>query len=137
MTAQRRRGAAAIEWALIVPVLLVVVFALFDWSWYFFEWMTVTRAAAQGVRVATGRPPGADPTGRAEVEAARWLESGLASGAASIDARITPQAEGTVLVVEIDVLFQAPIDVFWTPDRIRTSAQGIWYGDQFEEAPAP
>ncbi len=134
---RRRRGAAAIEWALVVPVLLVVIFALIDWSWYFFEWMSVTRAAAQGVRIATGRPMSLDPTGRAEAEAARWLESGLASGAADIDAHIVPRADGTVLVVAIDVPIEAPIDVFWTPDRIRTSAQGVWYGDLFEESDEP
>lgn len=131
----RRRGSAALEYALVLPVLLALAFALIDWSWYFFEWMTVTRAAGQGVRVATGLPMSQDPLGVAEAEARRWMATGLASGggAPSVTARLVPDGESSALEVEVTAPFGAPIDLFWTPPVLRASAQGTWYGDQMGE----
>jgi hypothetical protein len=129
----QRRGAASLEYALVLPVLFALLFGLVDWSWYLFEWMTVTRAAGQGLRIATGIPADLDPTGRAEAEARRWLETGLMGGAAEADvaATLTAAPDGTVLELTIQARFTAPIGLVWTPDRLRATAQGVWYGDQF------
>ena len=59
----QRRGAASLEYALVLPVLFALLFGLVDWSWYLFEWMTVTRAAGQGLRIATGTPQISIPPG--------------------------------------------------------------------------
>ncbi len=131
----RRRGATALEYALLLPVLMALMFGVVDWCWYLFEWMTITRAAGQGLRLATGLPLSEDPIGRAEAETARWLRVGLDGGetAADIQASLLPTPEGTVLQISIDVAFQAPINLVWTPEQLSATAQGLWYGDAFGE----
>ncbi|MHC1789926.1 TadE/TadG family type IV pilus assembly protein [Solidesulfovibrio sp.] len=46
-------GASAVEMALILPLLLTLVFAVFDYSRFFFLRATVTAAVADAARIAT------------------------------------------------------------------------------------
>lgn len=67
------RGAAAVEFALVVPVLLVIVLGSIDWGYYFFVQQVVTNAAREAARVGTLTPfdplnPGADATSQHEAE---------------------------------------------------------------------
>ena len=48
----KQRGIATIEVALILPVLLVLTFALMEYGWYFINAQKVTHAAHQGARLA-------------------------------------------------------------------------------------
>ncbi len=51
------RGAAAVEFALLLPVLLLFVGGVADFGRYFFTQITVSHAAREGVRVwALGEP---------------------------------------------------------------------------------
>jgi Flp pilus assembly protein TadG len=59
------RGAAAVEFALVVPVLLLIVLGSIDWGYYFFVQQVVTNAAREAARVGSLTPfdplnPGAD-----------------------------------------------------------------------------
>ncbi len=47
------RGAAAVEFALVLPLLLMVVLGTIDWGWYFFVSQVVTNAAREGARVGS------------------------------------------------------------------------------------
>lgn len=49
-TRDRHRGAAAVEFALVVPLLLLLVFGCIDWGWFFFLDQVVTNAAREGAR---------------------------------------------------------------------------------------
>ena len=49
---QNQRGASAVEMALILPLLLIVVFAIIDYSRFFFIRSTVTAAVADATRLA-------------------------------------------------------------------------------------
>jgi len=46
----RERGAAAVEFALLVPVLLFIVFVLVDLGWVFNQQLAVTSASREAVR---------------------------------------------------------------------------------------
>ena len=53
MTAlKRRRGATAVEMAIIAPVLLAILFAIIEFGWYFMARQMVHNAASEGVRLA-------------------------------------------------------------------------------------
>lgn len=53
MTRRRReRGQALTEFALVLPILLIVVVGLFDLGWGIFAWSTVNNAAREGARLA-------------------------------------------------------------------------------------
>ena len=47
-----RRGAAMVEFALIAPVLVLLLFALMEYGWMFFRVSQVNGAARHGVRAA-------------------------------------------------------------------------------------
>jgi TadE-like protein len=62
-TRRTDRGAAAVEAAFVLPILLLVVFGIIDFGRMLNTQISVTEAAAQGVRVASF---GGDPTDRVE-----------------------------------------------------------------------
>jgi Flp pilus assembly protein TadG len=57
MNAMRRRmhtdqgGAAAVEFALILPILMLFIFGIIEFGFIFNRWVSVTHAAREGVRV--------------------------------------------------------------------------------------
>lgn len=44
-------GASAVEFALVLPILLLLVFGIIEFGFIFNRWITVTHAAREGVRV--------------------------------------------------------------------------------------
>lgn len=69
MTRAARRGAAAIEFALALPILVVVFAGVVDLAAYVSTAHRVMRAARDGARTGAGTLEGASPTG-SEIEAA-------------------------------------------------------------------
>ena len=53
----RQRGAAAVEFALVFTLLLMLVVGVIDWGWYFFIDQLVTNSAREGARAGTLLPP--------------------------------------------------------------------------------
>ncbi len=64
-----RRGVVAVEAALVLPAILVVLMAIIDLSMFMQRWRIVQRAARDGCRVGSVTIEGADATGD-EIEAA-------------------------------------------------------------------
>ncbi|SRR6266540_1955057 len=88
------RGAAAVEFALILPLLMVILFGTIDWGWYFFVQQIVNNAAREGARVGSltvPGTPGADATAKeqAEAQARTYLSAAGLRGTASVDAVVT------------------------------------------------
>lgn len=84
---RRTRGAAAIEFALVLPVLLFLVLGMVDYGWYFFCQLTVTNAAREGARAGTTVPGG--DGGRATATTQSYLATaGLAGQPTQIDVNI-------------------------------------------------
>jgi Flp pilus assembly protein TadG len=94
MRANRKqsRGAAAVEFALVLPLLLMIVLGTIDWGWYFFVSQIVTNAAREGARVGSLTAydpdnPDADTAAEAEAEAtvATYLTGATLKGAPVVD----------------------------------------------------
>lgn len=60
------RGAAAVEFALVVPLMLIVLFAILDLGWVFNQQLAVTAAAREGARYAAVHSDDAGAQGAAE-----------------------------------------------------------------------
>ena len=50
-TTDSERGAAAVEFAIILPVLVMLVFGIVEFGFVFNRWLSMTHAAREGVRV--------------------------------------------------------------------------------------
>jgi len=76
-----RRGAAAVEFGLILPVLLVIIFGIFDFAWVFHQHGIVTRALRDGCRAGAVVPITGNPvtTATAAIEA-ELASAGFACG---------------------------------------------------------
>jgi hypothetical protein len=55
------RGAVAVEFVLLVPILLLLVFGAIDWGYYFVAREVVVNAAREGARAGTVGAVGLDP----------------------------------------------------------------------------
>jgi Flp pilus assembly protein TadG len=71
----RQSGAAAVEFALVFPLLLTLVMAAIDWGWFFFIDQVVTNCAREGARAGTLLPP--RPTSTAAQAEAAAEQAGL------------------------------------------------------------
>lgn len=74
-TIPRRRGIAAVEMALILPIMLVLIMAVIEGGNAFYSWLTVQKASQMGARfAATGR---GDEEGTRLAQIISTTESGL------------------------------------------------------------
>jgi Flp pilus assembly protein TadG len=51
-TIGNQRGVAAMEFALVAPILLLIVFATIEYGWYLTHWLVTNNAATEGARAA-------------------------------------------------------------------------------------
>lgn len=49
---RNERGATLVEFAIAIPVLLLLIFGIMEFGWIFHGWVTLTAAAREGARLA-------------------------------------------------------------------------------------
>lgn len=84
MTRRDRRGASALEFALLLPVFVVLLTATIDLGWLFYQRSAIASAAALGCRAGALVDPGVDDVWWEDLEAAvqtRVEETFAATGA--------------------------------------------------------
>ncbi len=54
---ETERGQALVEFTMVLPILLILLFALVDFGRAFYTWMLVTNAAREGARIAAVQAP--------------------------------------------------------------------------------
>lgn len=88
------RGAAAVEFALVLPLLLTIVFGTIEWGYYFFTREIVINSAREGARAGTLQyTPPTDPATVAVSTASTYLtNAGLNAAQATVK---STQADGT------------------------------------------
>jgi len=74
---RQERGASAVEFALVAPLLVLLLLGLIDWGYYFFAAQVVTNAAREGAR--SGSLDG-KTAAQAQSDAAVAAEAYLAAG---------------------------------------------------------
>ncbi len=67
------RGAAAVEFALVLPLLLAVCLGAIEWGFHFYEREIVVNAAREGARAGSIADAAGDPGGTAELRAKAYL----------------------------------------------------------------
>jgi hypothetical protein len=94
----RQRGAVAVEFALVLPLLLLLVLGGIDWGYYFFVGEIAANAAREGARAAAvsraanpcaGAPALPTPIVGGETVAINYMQAGALIGGPA-DARLRP-----------------------------------------------
>jgi Flp pilus assembly protein TadG len=90
--ARSDRGAAAVEFALLLPLLLVLVFGIIDFGRALNAQITLTQAAREGARLASLKQPNVVP----KSQAAASPLTGVGVAVTACPAAPTPGADATV-----------------------------------------
>lgn len=101
-----RRGAAAVEFALTLPIYLVMIGAVFEYGWYLNQLTSVVHSAREGVRYAVTIDQDDNPETEAINQTTAVLE-GLGidcSGGSSCTITATTSGAGSVDTLTISVL---------------------------------
>ena len=100
----KRQGVALLEFAIILPLLLLLTFGLIEYSWMFLKSQQITNAARQGARVGA-RPDAVNAT--VEIEVDRVLNNaGILDGEytlAIVPGDVTTPEPGEPLTVTVTV----------------------------------
>jgi hypothetical protein len=118
-----RRGAAALEFAMMLPVVLLIISAVLDYSWYLNQATAVVNATREGARMGAtvDIPLGADA--EAISHTTRALESyGIpceSSGVCTVRAAYGRVASMNALTVSVEAPFQPLFGLVPTPEVLR------------------
>lgn len=121
---RRRSGAAAIEFALCLPIFLAIVFAIMEFGWVFFQQANVVAAVREGLRGAVPLAQEDDcvPANSAvDLVKTSLRRSGYTDAqitAATITQACTGSTPEEALTVTADVPYSALIGFVPTPDHI-------------------
>lgn len=74
------KGASAVEFALILPILLMIVFAIFEFGIAYNNYISLTHAAREGARLAA--------VNRDEIEGWDWFEARVKNSSPTITNKI-------------------------------------------------
>lgn len=108
-----RRGAAMVEFAIVLPVLALLVFGMIEYGWVFFKAAQLDQAARMGARVAV-RPAATEDEARSaidEVMKGAFLDkSGYTITISDISVDV-----GQPVEVHVDVNYKDNIDLLGMP----------------------
>lgn len=112
---ETERGQALVEFTMVLPLLLVLLFALVDFGRAFYTWMLVTNAAREGARAAAVQAPQSEVQARIYGSFCKSYPSGCSLNPAplTIDwsgANIQgPRGSASVIKVQYSFQFVTPL----------------------------
>ncbi len=114
MISRRRRGAAAVEFALTLPFLLLVVMGIIELSLLMHRAHQITRVARDACRIGSGVLEGVAPTGD-EIEAAAIDHAEFALETLGVDCGAGCTIDATWYEDEGWMLLRVEVDVPYDP----------------------
>ena len=108
-TRNGEKGQSLAEFVMVLPIFLILVFAIIDFGMGFHAWLTVTNSAREGARLGSVRAPAGgacdnDPTTKADNIDCRVRETADTLDQAKLSVNITNAQgnPGTSIVVDVD-----------------------------------
>ncbi|MBW1878717.1 MAG: pilus assembly protein [Deltaproteobacteria bacterium] len=102
---KNRKGGAGLEFALVLPVLLLLILPIIDFTWFFLNMQHVQEAAWSGARAGARIKLDDDPVAVAEAMAKASLEASMPAYAAS--ATCTATIDGDILRLKVRVPYDS------------------------------
>ena len=118
----RSRGAAAVEFALILPVLLTVVFGLMEYGWIFYQQFNLASAVRNGLRqgVTVSQTASPDPRTVAQQKATADLGTmGIPSSAVTVTATYAGASPTKTMTLTASMTYKKLIGFVPTPAQLR------------------
>jgi Flp pilus assembly protein TadG len=118
-----RRGNTSVEFALIVPVLLLLTFGIMDWVWYLVDYQAVMVATQAGVRTGSQTMLVDDPVAAAEEAAEVNLTASYPSGTPTGSTYEGVLVDGDTVSLTVSVPFEPLVGFVFTPDTVSSTSQ--------------
>ena len=100
--ARSRRGSNAVEFALILPILITLFAGIVEWGWTLNQQMMVVQAAREGARAGVSTPRDDDPETAAQARVVQSLnDMGLNGSAATVTVSIVGAYPDELLQVDL------------------------------------
>lgn len=116
---RRRGGSAAIEFALVMPVLLAVISGTFDFGWYFVRSQLALQATYEGCRKGAMTDVVDDPAAAAVARVQSSLESlQIDPLTAEITATLSGTAPDQVITVTTSIPFDPAVGLVPLPGSV-------------------
>ena len=120
--ARDERGVAAVEFAIILPVLVLMLMGIIDWGFFFFFSESVVNAAREGARAGVVEPDSGDTTTTAETVAQAYLGSAnIEIGTGTNEAEASADLDGSDLAVTVTMTSFEGLTGFLAPPLIPSS----------------
>jgi Flp pilus assembly protein TadG len=117
-----RRGTTAIEFALILPTLLVLTFGIMDYGWFFMIHQQASQACREAARTGSHTALSEDPAASAAADAGRYVSQHfpLSNMQVSYD---TSVIGGDAVQISLSVQFQPLVGFVPTPTTVSCGAE--------------
>ena len=114
-----RAGSNAIEFALILPVLMSILLGIAEWGWYFNHQLAALNALREGARTGAVTLQEDDPTSAAETRArAALTELGLDGTGATVTATLSGTTPDELITVQVAVTYDPLTGLIPTPGTL-------------------
>ena len=124
MMPRRRRGATAVEFALVMPVLLLMTFAIVDYSWYFASVQGVRGVVREAARTGSQATPDQDAAAIALADATAKMANTYPANMMTVVYEVSVVA-GDQLQVSATLTFQPLVGLVSVPTSYFTSSVRI------------
>jgi Flp pilus assembly protein TadG len=127
---RRRRGDAIVEFALLAPLLLMILFGVMELGRVVDAWVVIHNAAREGARAGAAAYLGQDPATLAQAAANAYLASGfagrtdLATQPSVPSSAITVSSDDVVVTADAQVQLYTPMfqALVGSPVHVRATA---------------
>ena len=106
---KREDGQSLVEFALIVPIFLLVLFAIVDFGMAFHAWITITNSAREGARAGAVHAPAATIAQRVRDTADSLDQANLTVTVTNADDQGGQPGESVVVDVSYDYSLMTPL----------------------------
>ena len=120
--ARSRRGSNAVEFALILPILITLLAGIVEWGWTLNQQMMVLQAAREGARAGVSTPRDDDPETAAQARVVQSLnDMGLNGSAATVTVSIVGAYPDELLQVNLALPHQPIIGLVPMPVDLKAA----------------
>lgn len=118
---RRRRGSNAIEFALILPVLMAFLTGIMDYGWFFSQQISMIHAVRDGVRAGATTAQEDNPVAVCESRIQESLMTAGFSGTVAMDVKLVGTRPDQALYAAVSTTYDPLVGFVPTPDFVGSS----------------